>query len=356
MKTVIAIDALGCERKGDEGKEFIAPLGIAVVVSKGRAEDFKKAYSKIIDDILKKHNKPREKTVYKSYDLLVLLGLEEGFSALQEFSRKIGEHLDGLHVFFSVFNINKLPKAPDSGEPAVWAYKDNRSGVRHISFKKFLHKLVEAYPYICAWRLACEGALKDSVLLMDSFDSELTPAWSEIEGCKDFHILTYGDHCSEFIATSDILLKVLELRMQRGRKKLTRDSIGSCLPEHTKKVKIGYMGHEALGKMAPSSGDVIDVRRKIKHPVVFVVPPEAPIAGSRDLTLKSPIMKRIFDLACQHSGCVKFFEKRDADFIKEGDIFVCPDESKAKWEKFLKTLGYRGLSVVSLEKLGGYKE
>jgi hypothetical protein len=82
------------------------------------------------------------------------------------------------------------------------------------------------------------------------------------------------------------------------------------------------------------------------------VPPEAPITGNRELMLKSPVMGRVFDLACQHSGCVKFFEaKKDADFIRDGDIFVCSEESRPRWEKTLKQLGYKGVSFTSLEKL-----
>jgi hypothetical protein len=352
MKALIAIDARKCERKGSCSAGFVAPFGLAIIIDSKKKEAFRKAYEGALRETLLGFGKESEKCVYKSYDLFKLLGMEKGISALEEFSSKISTHVFAINVFFSTFSSKKLPMLDTTNETIVYAYRENESGVRHLSLRKFLHKLIEAYPYVCGWKVLQENEFEGCELLLDSFDGEITEAWRDIEDCKEVNILTYGDNCSELIATADILLKLLEIRMQKGHKTVNSNSVSNCLSEYKGKLRVKYIGHDVLNKITPVRGDNINVMRKIKHPVIFVLPPDEPTVGAREMMLKTPVMPRIFDLAYGLSGCVKFFDpKKDADAIKEGDFLICPEEKKEPWKKSFKQFGIKGVGVVALEEL-----
>jgi hypothetical protein len=339
---VVAIDSKALIRKGKLGS-FRANTGVAVKYSNA---DFQKTYLESMRELGEKYNLKRPTKILKSYDILNTLGAYHGSKFLDEFALRICNGIEKIEVFTSIFDTKTIPK--------VKIYGTGKTAVKEIKPVEFIKMSEPSFVHLCAWSYISRNQdEKDVPIMLDHFEGELTNAWNVIGGLPNVTVYLSGDKCNPHIATADIIVKLVDIRLHNNKMGVTKENVVKVCSDlgDTDSVLVG-----PLSMITPISDTKIDLSDKLAHPIIFVLREglKTEVVGStkeHNIIEKSPLMHKIYDLAFEQGGCVKFFDaNKDQNIIRPSDIFVSIGDSGYNVGKYYQSLGYK-IEIIKAETL-----
>lgn len=337
---IVAIDGKDFLRSNPV-KSFRGVIGAAVEFSDPRT--FIENYANIINDLKGEFEIKSKLNVLKSYRVMSELGKSKGNDFLDTYFEEVLRYISEITIYYTTIPSTKIPK--------INKYGRDRGGVESIPPVEFLKELSGPYPYCCAWKhLSSIKGNSPSLLLLDFFQGEVTLAWEEIKKASNIAVGT--DDTNPFIATADIVTKIVDNRLYITKGRLFSEDILACFKQ--KMIKVVFL--DQLDYIVPIRRDKIDVQNLLVHPAVFVLKEgidsktmgEAP---ERNIIESSPAFETILNFASRHSGYYKFFNaKTDMGLIREGDYFVYFGGNGKNSGVWLNQLGFK-VNVVSITEI-----
>ena len=339
-ESVIAIDGKDFIRSNPK-TSFRAVIGVAAKFCKPR--EFAEEYPKIIAKLKKDYNIDTELMVLKSYRIMSELGKSRGTDFMDEYFDAVNRYISEFTVYFTTIPSTKIP--------AVKKYGRDKGGVESMPPVEFLKELSNSYPHCCAWKNLRDNKIENgSLLLLDFFQGEITRAWDELKSFP--HVRIGTDETNPFIATADILTKLVDNRLYVTKGGLNMQDIRACFKQREPKVVF----LDDLEFIVPIRRDKIDFRRLLLHPAVFILKEgiESKTMGEateRNIIELSPAFQKILNFASSRNAYYKFFNaKTDMNLVRDGDYFVYFGENSMKSGIWLKALGYK-INVVGINEL-----
>ena len=324
MVSVIGIDSRKFERTNlrRNGKlgTFSSIIGIAIKVNDYYTydQDYKEAIGRAFDDI-------KEEIDYSYYCYNDIKDHPKRYELLNSFVKNISDKIEKVHVFYSLFSQKEIP------EIKVYGRMAKRKGLKLSnptrSLDEFISEhLTNTFPAICAWRIS-EYFTPDTVEFhLDSYSGHIFEAQEELDKSEYcISIIPNGDCSNPVISTADLLLEVLDRRLEIKRLRLLFENIRPVFKEFGEKVLVYPITNKHLPKITPIDNKPIDVTQNIKHPVYWLFKGDALIDSG---TLKrSKTYRNLVDYMASRNGTVKLFDKsRDIKQYVDGDygVFINP--------------------------------
>jgi len=342
---ICAIDSSVLKRGGKKAPAFKAPIGVAVTIS--GCDEFKSSYTNGIDSLLKKYSRRRDCHVYSSSGIMKLFNnpaesdhfFEDLFALLVPYI----ERVDFCYTYFT----------KDQTSMNVSIYGNGPTPVNCLSPIKLIEQhLLNSYPHLCAWQfLDSVPSSKSMPIYVDMFQSETTQAWLKVRSATGFSVFSKGDECNAFISVADMFLKIINNRLFKARKGLYPDDIEGILRELPSKVFTHFLGYKYLSNIVPTFPRQIDLREKMKHPMIFLMKEPKNAAVPNEAYEDSPLWRCMKNYAFNADGCVKFFNaEHDHSLLKEGDVITYSGPESERAAKIIQRTGYP-VTIMPPEKL-----
>ena len=255
--------------------------------------------------------------------------------ALETFYAGVLPAISGLNFFYTfLFHFDQVSIFGDD--------PDGFERIPVISHKKgeqdFYDLISPAYTMLCAWKHSRDRT-KD-VLLLDSFQGRVCPAWNEFYQTAKAHVYFNGDRCNPLISTADLLTRLAKLRMLKNRVQFLEKEMDAVFPEAGQKYRKHFLGSMFLKKMCPHKRTRLDCSGLIKHPLTVIIRETPKDDQERDMIEGTPAFSELLKKAHDADGCVKFFDmSADARALTKGDVVFTIGERGEKIAKQLKKLG-----------------
>jgi hypothetical protein len=325
-------------RAGRGDKVFKALLGAGVTVEE--ADRFKSRYEEVLEDLFYRYGARPRRKVYKAAHLYTEF-YDDTPRFMDELLSTLSAEIKQVDIFYTYYPMAKVPKI------AVFS----RSGKEVRTPVEFIDLIYNSYPHICAWGyLNAYPKTVNYEYRLDYFEGYGAPTWESIKTLPNLNIYYGGDECNALIATADIVSRVTDDKLKERRYSLNGESIKAVLSPIFKggSVETHFLGPkgEYLSSMAPDIKMPINVRPKLKRPIVFLVRSEK---AEKEIIEWSPVFCRVVDYASNADYAIKFFDlSRDIHIITENDIFV-PLNGEDKIDR-LKKLGFK-INVLTEKEL-----
>jgi hypothetical protein len=320
MIRVIGIDSRRFFRKvkkksGEEGS-FESVLGIAIRVKD--YETFDKAYQEAIKSAFSSNNIERDFRYYCTNDLK---NIENKWNVLESFLAKIEPHIEKIHVFYTLFSEKRLKKVKVYGRLAKEKHIKLANPTR--TYRQLLSEhLVNCFPGICAWRLMRYLSPEGIQFHLDSYEGHICEAQEELDR-SNFTRFTYpsGDCINPVISTADLLIALLDHRLEEKNLPLLFENLRLIMPEFKERLLAYPILNKHLPKITPIDKIPVDNLSNLKRPIYWVFKGEELL--SADELKRSRTYRNLLDYVGYHGGCVKLFSKsKDCETIKGGDYGV----------------------------------
>ncbi|MDO9538140.1 MAG: hypothetical protein Q7J68_07460 [Thermoplasmata archaeon] len=295
---------------------FESVVGIAVKVRDYL--EFNQKYIQVMSDAFKSVSLT---TDYQSYCVNDLKDLPEKDDILAYFVEHISRHIEKVHVFYTLFSKDRLKEVKVYGRMAQ--KKKIKLAAPTRTYEELINEhLIHCFPAICAWRLTEYLSPGTIEFHLDSYGGNICEAQEELDD-SDFTIFVYpsGDCCNPVISTADLLLDVMDTRLEKRRKLLIFDNIRPAISEFGDNLLVYPILNKHLPSITPLEQKPIDTISKLKHPVFWVF--------KGDSLINSGIMKRsktyrnLVDYAATQFSVVKMFDRsKDIDYVQMDDFGV----------------------------------
>lgn len=341
------------ERIDDEGiHKFMGLLGVCV--NPLDIEKFENSYDSIMNELFSQYDLPKDRMVYKSYDLAKLFkkDFEKKYkSFLIGFSRNI-LNLDSVKItfFFTEINVKHL----EDGKINIFGKYGGPT--REVGVEKFMNLISGYYEIICAWKIHQITSIRNAVFMVDGIDS-LYPskAWDELIRSNHIKIHFKGDQINPLLSTSDILIKFLEQFLKERYSPLNESRIEKVLSYDGKvnmdNIFIKYIGNPDLEHIKPSENyrmDFNDVQDYIQRPIIFVGLGD--LKGQKQIFEESKMYEKLLKTAIGLNASIRFFDPSiDAKLVGKSVItdYFMPMSLKA--EEYFALLKKLGSNVERLD-------
>jgi len=344
MLDVIGIDSRKFRREHGD-KSFESVLGIAV-----RTRDFhsfRENYEKIFEEIFQELGIEKEYSVYCYNDLK---DHPKCWEIINKFVEKISKHIYKTHVFYSMFSSKKFSEVKVYGRLAKEQKLKLSKPTR--TYKEFVIKhLTNMFPIVCAWRLTKKFNSKNIQFHLDAFSGHTCEAYEELqEGNYKTVIYTSGDCLNPLISTADLLIALLDKRLEESNKLLNYNNIRPALKELGEDVLAFPISNTHLSKITPLEKKPVTIEKFLLRPVFWVF--------KGDDLMDSGVLKRsktyrnLLDVVSTKGGCVKLFSKKDAEYLKKEDHGVFFD---SEGERIVNNYAKIGKKLIK-EKIDLYVE
>jgi hypothetical protein len=320
MGSIIGIDSRIFVRdvikKSGEKGHFESVIGIAVKVAdylkfdKSYQEAIKKAFSSI-----------NETVNYKYYCVDDINNHPKKHELLDIFAAEISKYVEKIHMFYTLFSKKRLESVKVYGRLAEKERIKLSAPTR--SYEDLISQhIVQCFPAICAWRLTEYLSPGTIDFHFDSYQGHICEAQEQLEkGGFTRIIYTSGDCANPVISTADLLLDLLDKRLETQNKFLIFDNIRPALPEFGENLLVYPILNKHLPYITPLDNKPIDTFSHIKHPVFWVFKGEELIDSGT--VKRSQSFRNLIDYAASKYGVVKMFDKgKDIEQFHEGDYGV----------------------------------
>ena len=341
-ESIVSIDGKDFLR-ANNATSFRGVIGAALTFNK--PQSFIAEYPEIMTKLKKKFNLKIDLSVLKSYRIMSTLGPVHGNEFMDEYFNEVKKYISEFTVFFTTIPSTKIPE--------IKKYGRDKGAVESKTPVDFLKELSSSYPHCCAWKmLKGNNVPGKSLLLLDFFQGEVTRAWDEIK--SHTHIKIGTDDTNPFIASADILTKLVDNRLYNTRGKLRSVDIKACF---SKDIEPRVVFLDDLEFIVPIRREKIDVQGLLMHPSVFVLKEGIDSktmgdASEKDIIEASPAFPKILNFSSKLNAYYKFFNaKTDINLIKQGDYFIYFGENGKKAATWLKMLGYN-INLVEIDNIG----
>jgi hypothetical protein len=276
---------------------FKATVGASV---RTRDEDgFRAAYEQALSNALAAFRVPQKRPIYKAADL-AKQSLHNTPYIISSLLKDLEPIIDRVDIYCAYYN---QPYVSCFGEAA---------GERVLPVI-FIERNQNAFPHVCAWKCLTDYPLETDVAFqLDHFTSKITPAWRVLSQSNvEIQVFYDGGHCNPLIATSDVILRLIELFQYGtvdGRSLLS--TVSNHVPSLQSKLRFHNLGGRGVDQhhTAPVVRLDIDLSNCLKRPIYFVI--WKPAGGRTDLKHSFEWGKfyvGILAEAMRTKGCVKLF-------------------------------------------------
>ena len=156
---------------------------------------------------------------------------------------------------------------------------------------------------------------------LDSFEGHVFEAYEELDNSEfTTYIYPSGDCSNPVISTADIIIDVLDRRLEEQKMPLLFDNIRPAVPEFGENVLVYPIENKHLPKITPLDKITVPDKQYIKHPVYWVFKGDS-IIDSGELK-RSKTFRNLVDFASSQYASVKLFDKKDLQYFSSGDYGV----------------------------------
>lgn len=340
MVSFIGIDSTNFFRQGRNA--FKAPLGVGIEVED--YDGFDKKYRSIIDSLVHHYGIETNRKCLKSHYIYEKKP-EHASSFGTEFTKQIIPFLKNVYVMHTILN--------QAHTPEILCY----NGAKIMTVNEFVPLLQSYYVHIVTWKILNDfNETKQSTFFLDHFTGSITPAWEEIEN-ENLLVFSGGEYCNPLISTADIISKHITDYIHINRKKLEfaaissafnsfqiteinnsmdATEVGQALQSGTTKLYQRFVYD--LSKITPSVRRSIDVDRKLKHPVHFILTSKK-LPKEKEALEMTPLYDIITNNAYSSQGCVRSLNIDDLTnevrYMRDGDHIVTVGNTALENAKYL---------------------
>ena len=297
---------------------FVSVIGIAVKVRD--YEEFKNQYQKAMKSAFSKFGVNFDYQYYCTNDMREI---QEKYNILNAFVEEISKHVEKVHVFYTLFSKKRLE------DVKVYGRLSKREKIKLSDPTKTYEELVsghliQCFPAICAWKLTKYLNPNHTQFHLDSYGGHICEAEEELNKSGFTKIVYPGGDCSNpVISTADLLLDLLDRRLETNRLGLMFENIRPTLPEFGENLLVYPIHNLHLSKITPLDKIPIDTMPFIKRPVFWVFKGSQLIDSGT--VKRSNTYRNLLDFASSSSynGVVKMFERgKDIEYVQKGDYGV----------------------------------
>jgi len=335
MVSIIGIDSRSFVRdviKKDRTKgHFESVIGIAVKVRDYMT--FQKHYAEALK---KSINILGLENDFQFYCFNDIKESDNYYSFLESFFKAILPHLEKVHIFYTLFSKKRLAKVK------VYGRLSHREKIKLSeptrTYEKLLSShILQCFPAICAWRLTEYFKPGTVEFHLDSYSGHIFEAQEQLDQ-SPFKVQVYpgGDCVNPVISTADLLVELLDKRLEKNSKFLLFENLRPVMPEFGDKILVYPISNKHLKYIVPVDKQIIITENKIRHPVFWVFKGEE-IVDSGSIK-RSESYRNLQDYAAGQFGVVKMFDKaKDIEFFEEGDlgVYLTP-RGKEQIEAYIK--------------------
>ena len=320
MASIIGIDSRifkrdVTKRDGTPG-HFVSVLGVAVKV--GDYWEYSEMYQEAMKQAFAKVNQIPD---YQYYCVDDMRNFSQKYQILDSFVKEISCHIEKVHVFYTLFSKQRLETVKVFGRLAQREKIKLAAPTR--TYEELVNKyLLHCFPVVCAWKLT-EYLFPETVRFhLDSYGGNICEAQEYLEKSGfTYYVYPSGDCSNPVISTADLLLDVLDNRLNINNKYLLFDNIRPTFPEFGENLLVYPILNKHLSVINPLDNKTIDTTPKLQHPVFWVFKGDKLIESST--MKKSKTYRNLIDYASAKLGVVKMFESgKDINFVQEGDYGV----------------------------------
>lgn len=260
------------------------------------------------------------------------------YKLLENFAQSISKHIEKVYVFYTLFSKKRL------SEVLVYGRKSRRERIKLSvptrSYEDLIKKnLLNYFPAICAWRLMQYFLPETAQFHIDSYGGHICEAHEELYSSefKKF-VYTHGDCSNSVISSADLILALLDYRLEINNKFLIFDNIRPAIPEFNDNVLVYPILNWHLPKITPIDDVPINTLHYLKHPVFWVFKSDELLESGT--VKRSEAYRSLVDYAANYGGIVKMFQKgKDIDYFQEGDYGVYVNSQGKETIESYKKLG-----------------
>lgn len=361
-KEVIAFDS----KRFIRGK-FQALIGVSVSVKEKDLSNFCAVYDTFMKKLFEKHNIPRRRLIYKSFDLKRIF-FPLGVDPIEEFVKETKENIGFLDLYYSYFKNKTLAHTEKENHDQVTdfvnIYYEEPEGSEQVSAIKFLNIIEPAYPAICAWGyMSRNPSCVNNIFIMDHFSARPSKLWDQLKDIKSMQVVYDGGKCNYLISTADLYLACIEERIKKENLALNRSIHKILHPDFGGKFETTFLGTKYLYNISPAKKSEINLQSKLQHPIFYVFT-EGNDYFSKLFTINrlsesafletTPFLEGVFNLAAKQNGSVKFYDPaRDNQYILPQDKFYYYGQNGLNKIQELKKVGFTNetYSAENISKL-----
>lgn len=270
VKSCIGIDSTNYFKQVRQA--FRAPIGVGLEVEDYDA--FARKYDSVIVDLKDRYGVVTGRKCLKSHYIHEKIP-SSARRFIADFTEKVIPHVKTVFVAHTILNSQKTPK--------ILCY----SGNEDMTPGEFISHLQSYYPHVLAWKiLETLPDRRDSAFMLDHFTGSVTKAWRQIED-ENIEVYPSGEYCNPLISSADLVSKYVNDFIHFGRMKLELGSVsrafepfgveearaegGIPAPEPGAKTRLLQYFIYDLSMITPHEKRAIDVGRKLRHPVYFLL-------------------------------------------------------------------------------------
>lgn len=338
--SIVAFDAGDFLRwKKVEGRKeiiFFTPLGIGVVVKKGKEEDFKSVYHRSRKTLMKNFKIPTKRLIYSHSNLWKEVGHAKAIRFCDKIVTDLQETIQKIFCSFVILPPKEFKTVSVGGLGCL---------LEEIPTMKFLRALTPMFSYITAWAYSGRHRLETNKYLIHNFSSKRTTAWRDLTEHTVPRIYPRGDECNEFISVVDMIVYLTEKKLWDQKLWLNPESIEEVWDEYDFFVETRFLDRKVLSKIRWYSKHEIPTDNFLARPMIFM-----DIEGISISELAGEPIVSAAAYACSKGGAFQGFDRAiDSKKVRDGDVYVyAGKEAKKRATSFSDMFNLETLSVKEL--------
>jgi len=319
-----------------KGYELVFKALIGVSVKTQHEDKFRSSYEKALASAFTTFRIPQKKPVYKAAHLAKQRS-DMVPDVICHLLDQLEPVIDRIDVYCAYYN-----------QPYVSCFGEG-AGQRILPVV-FIERNQNAFPHVCAWKYLMQYPQENNLTFqLDHFSSKITPAWRVLKKSDaKLEVFYSGGECNPLIATSDVVLRLIEL-FQHGI--VEGRSLLSPIKDHVSVLEPKLRFHNMGGRgedqhhTAPVIDLGIDLADCIKRPTYYYL--WRPEGGRTDLDESfewGPFYNGVLAEAMRTKGCVKSFDP-EVDMLRwdTNRDFVSPYSKKE--EAYLERIRKLGHNI-----------
>jgi hypothetical protein len=263
--SIVAFDAGDFLRwKRVEGRKetiFFTPLGIGVVIKKGKEEDFKSIYHNSRKTLIKDFKIPTKRLVYSHSNLWKEVGHSKAIRFCDKIVTDLQEIIQNIFCSFVILPPKEIKTVSVGGYGCP---------LMEIPTMKFLRALTPMFSYITAWAYSGRHRLETNKYLIDGFSSKCTTSWRDLIEHTVPKIYPRGDECNEFISVADIIVYLTEKKLWDQKLWLSPENVKEVWDDYEFFMETRFLDEKVRSKIRWYSKQEIRKDNFLAHPITFI--------------------------------------------------------------------------------------
>jgi len=339
---IVAFDAGDFHRwkklKDQKKTVFFTPLGVGVVVKKGKEDEFKSVYHSSCKKFAEDFNIPTKRAVYSHRSLWKEVGHIKAVPFCDNVVTELQETVEYIFCSFMILPPKKIKIVPVGGYGCP---------VEEMATMDFLRALTPMFSYITAWAYNGRHRLEKNDYLIDNFSSKYTTAWRDLSDHHVLKIFPKGDECNEFISVADMIVYLTEKKLWDQKLWLEPNNIQQVWEDYSFYVETRFLDENVLSKIRWYSKQQISTDNYLARPMIFM-----DIEGISFSELGGDPVASVAAYACLKGGAFQGFDRHaDSGKIRDGDVYVYAGrEAKERAASFKDMFDIEVYSIKEIRK------